>query len=80
VSIGTKSTTPTLSKIPRVALRKHEARLAIGVSAGTLEAWTKAGFIPHIRRGAIVLYPVDKLKKFLAEEADRQATERVKNQ
>ena len=66
-----------VAPIPRVALRPRESAKSIGVSQGTFDGWIRNGLLPHIRRGAIVLVPMSKLKKFLAKEADRQAADRI---
>jgi excisionase family DNA binding protein len=52
---------------PRLALRRRDAAKALGVSERTLWAWTAADEIPHIRRGACVLYPLDALRRWLDE-------------
>ena len=58
-----------VSPIPRLALRREEAAEALGVSDRTLYEWTKAGDVPHVRRGGVLLYPVDQLRQWLAERA-----------
>jgi len=64
------SPTPT---IPALALRPKEAAQALGVSARTLWAWTAAREIPHLRRGAVLLYPVADLQRWLSEQAAGEA-------
>ena len=65
---------PTPSPIvPALALRPKEAAAALGVSERTLWGWTAAGEIPHIRRGAVVLYPVLDLQRWLSEQAAGEA-------
>lgn len=52
--------------VPRIALRREEAAEALGVSDRTLWTWTKAGDVPHVRIGGVVMYPVDGLRDWLA--------------
>lgn len=40
----------------------------LGISERLLWTWTNAGQIPHVRIGARVLYPVDALREWLAEQ------------
>jgi predicted DNA-binding transcriptional regulator AlpA len=56
---------------PRLALRPREAALALGISERTLWTMTQDAdcHIPHIRVGRCVVYPVDGLRKWLAERA-----------
>lgn len=63
-----KPTTPCLS------LRLREAAAALGVSDRTLWEWTQRGDVPHIRRGGVVLFPVDGLRRWLDEQAKAAAT------
>lgn len=57
------------SAMPCLALRPREAAQALGVSQRTLWSWTNEGTIPHVRRGGLVLYPVDVLRQWLANHA-----------
>lgn len=52
-----------------LALRPRQMAAALGVSTRTLWAWTKAGQIPHVRRGGTVLYPVDAVRRWLDEQS-----------
>ena len=52
-----------------LALRPREAARALGISARTLWAWTKAGRVPSVRVGHVVMYPTDALKAWLAQQA-----------
>lgn len=54
-----------------LVLRPREAAQMLGVCQRTLSRWTQRGLIPHIRRGHIVLYPVDALREWLRESAYR---------
>lgn len=51
----------------RVALRPPEAARALGVSERTLRGLLPE--LPHVRRGAVVLIPVDALRRWLEEQA-----------
>jgi len=61
-----------VAPIPRIALRPREAAQALGVSERTLWTWTQAGDVPHVRRGATVLYPVEALRDWLERKAKRE--------
>jgi excisionase family DNA binding protein len=52
-----------------LALRPAQAARALGISPRTLWAWTKAGRIPSVRVGHVVLYPTEALKSWLAQHA-----------
>ena len=56
-----------------LVLRYREAAKVLGISRSTLEAWTKAGIIPHVRVGLgrrkRILYPLDELKAWLARQS-----------
>ena len=56
-------------QVERVALRAAEAANALGVSARTLQSWTRRGVIPSTKIDGVVLYPVDSLRKWLASAA-----------
>jgi excisionase family DNA binding protein len=59
-----------------VVLRYCEAAKALGVSQRTLWLWTKAGIIPHVRVGLgrrkTILYPLDEIKAWLANQSRTQ--------
>jgi excisionase family DNA binding protein len=57
---------------PRLALRPRECAQALGISEKTLFTATKAGEIPHVKLGKVVLYPVAQLREWLAECAARE--------
>lgn len=59
---------------PCLAMRPREAARALGVSERTLWTWTREGSIPHVRRGALILYPVDALRRWLDEQVKATAT------
>jgi len=52
-----------------LALRSREAAAALSISERTLFSWTSAGEIPHVRRGGLILYPVDSLRRWLDAQA-----------
>lgn len=52
-----------------LALRPRKMAAALGVSERTLWTWTDAGEIPHVRRGATVMYPVDAVRRWLDEQS-----------
>ena len=56
--------------LPRLALRPRDAAAALGISERALWSLMKAGEIPHVRAGRSVLYPVDSLRKWLADRAE----------
>lgn|GEM_PF-1007872 len=58
-------------QMPCMALRPREAAAAIGVSERTLFTWTKNGDVPHIRIGKTVRYPVDEIRRWMAEKATK---------
>ena len=63
-------TNPTpFPAVQPLALRAKDAAKALGISPRTLWAWTAAGYIPHFRRGAVVLFPVAGLAAWLAENS-----------
>lgn len=56
------------SEVLRLALRPREAAESLGISERLLWQWTQDGEVPHIRRGGIVWYPVDSLRRWLEEQ------------
>lgn len=62
--------------VPRIALRPQEAADALGVSISTFERLAKAGKIPRIKEGNVVLYRVASLEAWAAqrEQCDGGAT------
>lgn len=53
----------------RLALRPKEAAKALGIGERLLWSLTNRGLIPHLRLGKAILYPVDELRRYLAEQA-----------
>ena len=68
-SAGSVSTRP-LQLDTRVALRPREAAKALGISERTLRQLLPE--LPTVRRGNIVLIPVDLLRKWLREESEAE--------
>lgn len=52
----------------RLALRPKDASLALGLGRRKLWELTNRGLIPHIKIDRCVLYPVDALREWLAEQ------------
>lgn len=61
----------TARDIPRLALRSKEAARAIGIGERKLWEITadKTSGIPHARLGTAIMYPIDELRRWLAERA-----------
>jgi predicted site-specific integrase-resolvase len=57
--------------VPSLALRPRDAARALSISERTLWYWTKAGIVPSVRVGHVTLYPVDAVRKWLAEQAQK---------
>jgi len=53
----------------RLALRPKDAAKALGIGERLLWEKTNCGEIPHVRIGKAILYPVDVLREWLAEQA-----------
>ena len=58
-----------LTTAKRLALRPKEAAQALGISERLLWAKTNCGEIPHCRIGRAIVYPVDLLREWLAQQA-----------
>lgn len=56
---------------PRLALRPKEACVALSIGPRLLWSMTNRGEIPHVRLGRAVVYPVDELRRWLAEQASK---------
>jgi len=69
--VGGETDTEEVPGIPRLALRPKEAARAIGIGERKLWEITadrKSG-IPHVRLGKAIVYPVEDLRRWLAERA-----------
>lgn len=53
----------------RLALRPAEAARMLGLGERKLWSMTRQGLLPHLRCGRAILYPVEQLKTWLAEQA-----------
>jgi phage terminase Nu1 subunit (DNA packaging protein) len=53
------------------ALRPKRAARFLDVSERTLWTWTKAGLVPHIKRGKVTLYPRELLVEWLRSQATK---------
>ncbi len=53
--------------IEPLSLRPAEAARAIGISERLLWQWTREQWVPHVRIGNVVLYPVEQLSRWLNE-------------
>jgi excisionase family DNA binding protein len=52
-------------------MRPREAALAVNISERLLWEWTDRKQVPHVRIGKAILYPVDSLKEWLKQEAQK---------
>lgn len=58
---------------PALALRPRDAARELSISERLLWEWTRSEGLPHVRIGAVVLYPVDGLRQWLNEKSISQA-------
>jgi hypothetical protein len=65
------ATSPSSAKraYPRLALRKHEAALALGVSDESFDRYV-VPYVRVVRCGALRLYPLPELERWLRESAE----------
>jgi hypothetical protein len=61
---------PSVDPIPRLALRRPEMAEALGVSERTLSGWDD---VPTVKINGTLMYPIEPLKKWLAEQAANQS-------
>lgn len=61
---------------PRLALRPKDATKALGIGPRLLWSMTNRGEIPHVRMGRAVVYPVDELRRWLSEQAQKKGGRR----
>ena len=57
------------SAVPCLSLRPKDAAKALGIGERLLWSLTNRGEIPHLRFGRAVVYPVDLLREYLAQQA-----------
>ena len=72
--IGVNETNTTMKAEPQtpcLAMRPREAAKALGISERLLWEWTDRGVVPHIRLGKAVLYPVDAVRDWLRQQAQK---------
>ncbi len=67
----TTKTIETVRDVPTLALRPKDAARAIGISERLLWTQTNMGLIPCVRIGQAVLYPVEVLRTWLADQAGK---------
>jgi excisionase family DNA binding protein len=60
---------PDGNELALLALRPKQAAKALGIGERLLWSMTNNGQIPHVRLGRAIVYPVDELKSWLAEQA-----------
>jgi hypothetical protein len=62
------------SSIEQLALRKHEAAAALGVSDETFDRYVRPS-LPVVRLGSVRVYPIDALERWLFEHQEAPAEE-----
>ena len=60
--------TATVKAQRKLAVRPREAAYVTSLSPRKLWAMTASGEIPHLRVGRCVLYPLDQLEQWIAEQ------------
>jgi excisionase family DNA binding protein len=60
------------TETPCLAMRPREAAAALGISERLLWEWTDRGQVPHIRMGKAILYPVESLRDWLKQQAQKK--------
>ncbi len=65
ITIPSKPAQPEIP-IEQIAVNAKQACKMLGISSGTLTAWTKKDLIPHRRIGGRILYSVEALKEFVS--------------
>lgn len=63
--------------VPALALRPAQAAEALGICERTLYEWVRDPDLrlPHIRQGRMILFPVDRLRAWLADRAEQSTDE-----
>ncbi len=69
-------TTDEENATPQLALRPKDATKALGIGSRLLWSMTNRGEIPHVRLGRAVVYPVDELRRWLSEQAQKKGSRR----
>jgi hypothetical protein len=62
----------TVAPIPRLALTREEAAAALGMSLDSFERHVQPT-LRLVRRGRMRLVPIDELRRWLSENAERAA-------
>ena len=57
--------------VEQLSLRSREAAQALGISERTLWSLCQRDEIPHLKTGRVVLFPIESLKRWLAEKTAR---------
>lgn len=74
--IPTTPPIPDAANPPCLALRPAEAAKALGIGQRLLWSKTNAGEIPHLRIGRAIVYPVDLLRTWLADQVASRSSEK----
>ncbi|MCK4342442.1 MAG: helix-turn-helix domain-containing protein [Phycisphaerae bacterium] len=61
---------------PKLGLRPREAAKSLGICERLLWSKTNAGEIPHVRIGRAIIYPIDLLREYLAQQAQKKGGNR----
>jgi excisionase family DNA binding protein len=61
--------TKPVEPVQRLALRPKEAAQALGLSERKLRELVPE--LPHVRRGGVLMFPVEALRRWLEEEAQK---------
>jgi excisionase family DNA binding protein len=72
----TDTTIKTEPETPCLAMRPREAAKALGISERLLWEWTNQGVVPHVRLGKRIVYPVDSLREWLRQQAQKNADDK----
>ena len=62
---------PVLEPVPRLALKPADAARALAISPRKLWELTARGEVPAVRHGKAVTYPVELLREYLREAAQK---------
>lgn len=57
--------------VERLALRRKEAAIALGICERTLCTLTKAGQVPSFTLGGSIMYPVEQLREWMRTQCDK---------
>ena len=63
----------TSQQTPKLLLTRFEAAQVLGICERTLDTYTKDGTIPFLRIGSRVLYSVQALEQWIAEQSQKIA-------